>query len=120
VAPVVVPDAPPPADALLPAAALVALYLVLVPDDCLLAPVDAEAGWPALAVLAASFQLVVAQVVPVVTPQQVRELRFAVVLEPPCARLVLECVPVQETRVEAEAAWSQPPADSLPLRAALQ
>ena len=111
--------APAPVDALLPAAARVAPYLVLAPDDCLPVPVDAKAGWPALAIPAASFQLVGAQVVPVVVPQQVHEPRFAVVPESPFARSALLCAPAQEAREEAEAAGSQPPVGSSPRQAAL-
>jgi hypothetical protein len=121
VAPTEVQGAPAPVDALLLAAARVAPYLVLAPDDCLPAPADAEAGWPALAAAAAWVPLVVTRVVPVVSPQQVHEPRFvAVVPESPYARSAPECAPVQETRVEAEAAWSQPPVGSSRLRAALQ
>ena len=116
----VVLDAPAPADALLPVAAQVARRLAAVPDDCLPALVDAEAGWPAPAAPVALFHLVVAQVVPVVAPLQVHEPQFAVVLESPCARSAPECAPVQETRAEAEAVWSQPLVGSSPSRAALQ
>jgi hypothetical protein len=123
VAPTAVLDAPAPVDALLPAAARVVPRLAVAPDDCLPgspAPVDAEAGWPALAAAAALSQLVVAQVVPVVAPQQVREPQFAVVPESPCVRSAPERAPVQKACAEAEAVWSQPLVGSSPWQAALQ
>jgi len=119
----VVLGAPVPADALLPAAARLRVVrrLAAVPDDCLPALVDAEAGWPALPAAAAAWvRLLEPRVVLVVAPQQVHEPRLAVVLEPPCARSAPECAPVQETRVEAEAAGSQPLVGSSPRPAALQ
>ena len=111
----VVLDAPAPADALLPAAARDALGLVVAQDDCL-----PQAGWPALAAPVALFQLVEPRVVRVVASLQVFGPRFALVLEPLCARSAPLCAPVQETRVEAEVAWSQPPVGSSPRQAALQ
>jgi len=65
-------DAPAPVDALLPAAARVVPRLAVALDDCLPAPVDAEAGWPALPEAAAAWvQLVEPQVVQVAAPLQV-------------------------------------------------
>ena len=118
----VVLDAPAPVDVLLPGAARLRVVrrLAAVPDDCLPALVDAEAGWPALPAAAALSQLVVARVVRVVAPQQVHEPRFAVVPESPCAHSAPERAPVQETRVEAEAAGSRPLVGSPPSRAVLQ
>ena len=119
-APTAVLDAPAPVDALLPAAARVVPRLVVAPDDCLPAPVDAEAGWPALAAAAAWVQLVEPRVVPVVAPLQVREPQFAVVLESRCVRSAPERAPVQKACAEAEAVWSQPLVGSSPWQAALQ
>jgi len=119
----VVLDAPAPVDVLLPGAARLRVVrrLAAVPDDCLPALVDAEAGWPALPAAAVAWvQLVEPRVVPVVAPQQVHEPRFAVVPESPCARSAPECAPVQETRVGAEAAGSRPLVGSSPSWAALQ